>query len=62
MPDNKAYEKIANKLADIHEKFTEIEQIANVINIYTKENCYEMIPLVNILDTKINDASKIFES
>lgn len=62
MSNNKTYEEIANKLAYIHDKFTEIEQIATVINIYTKENCYEMIPLVNILNTKIKDASKIFES
>lgn len=49
------YNKIANKLANIADKFLEMESIVKTINIWVKENDYELIPLMKILNNKIED-------
>ena len=37
MKDNENYNKIANKLANIDDKFIEIESIIKMLNIWVKE-------------------------
>ncbi len=59
MKDNENYNKIANKLANIDDKFIEIESIIKMLNIWIKENNYELIPIMNILNNKINDLVQI---
>lgn len=59
MKDNKNYNKIANKLANIDDKFIEIESIIKMLNIWVKEKDYELIPVMNILNNKINDLVQI---
>ena len=56
MKDNENYNKIANKLANIDDKFIEIESIIKMLNIWVKEKDYELIPVMNI---KINDLVQI---
>jgi|InofroStandDraft_1065614.scaffolds.fasta_scaffold00001_451 hypothetical protein len=59
MKDNENYNKIANKLANIDDKFIEIESIIKMLNIWVKEKDYELIPVMNILNNKINDLVQI---
>ncbi len=59
MKDNENYNKIANKLANIDDKFIEIESIIKMLNIWIKEKDYELIPIMNILNNKINDLVQI---
>ncbi len=49
------YNKLANKLVNITDKFLEMESIVKTINIWVKENDYELIPLMKILNNKIED-------
>lgn len=61
MQNNNDYNRIANKLAYINDKFNEIESIVKMLNIWVKDKDYELIPIINILNNKINDITKIFE-
>lgn len=61
MQNNNDYNRIANKLACINDKFNEIESIVKMLNIWVKDKDYELIPIINILNNKINDITKIFE-
>ncbi len=54
--------KIANRLIELEDKFVEIKSIAKILNIWIKENDYELIPVINMLDDKINEAEKIFNT
>lgn len=56
------YNKIANKLANIADKFLEMESIVKTINIWVKENDYELIPLMKILNNKIEDMAGAINS
>ena len=57
---NNDYNKLANKLAYIDDKFTEIQSIVKILNIWVKEKDYELIPVINLLNNKINDTAEIF--
>lgn len=59
MPDNNDFQLILNKLTALENKFIEIESIAKILNLWAKENDYELIPLINMLNNKMNDAAKI---
>lgn len=53
------YDKLANKLIDIEDAFSEIQTITGMINIWIKENDYQLIPIMNMLNEKINNVSEI---
>ncbi len=59
MVDEEMYNKIANKLANITDKFLEIEPVTRTITLWAKENNYELIPLIKILNAKMKDISDI---
>ncbi len=59
MRNNNDYKIIANKLIALEDKFNEIESITKILNIWVKENNYELIPIINMLNNKMNDAAKI---
>ncbi len=61
MQNNNDYNEIANKLAYINDKFNEIESIVKMLNIWIKDKDYELIPIINILNSKLNDITKILE-
>ncbi len=61
MKNSKDYDKIANKLAAVDGKFAEIKFLVKTLNIWIKENNYELIPIINILNSKINALVKILE-
>ena len=61
MKNSKDYDKIANKLAAVDGKFAEIKILVKTLNIWIKENNYELIPIINILNSKINALVKILE-
>ena len=52
MPDNDDFQLILNKLTALEDKFTEIESITKILNLWAKENDYELIPIVNMLNNK----------
>jgi hypothetical protein len=59
MPDNDGFQLILNKLTALEDKFTEIESITKILNLWAKENDYELIPIVNMLNNKMNDVARI---
>lgn len=61
MQNNNNYNEIVNKLAHINDKFIEIESIVKMLNIWVKEKDYELIPIINILNNKMNDITKILD-
>ncbi len=61
MQDKAFQNDIINKLINIEDKFIEIESIVKMINIWVKEKDYELIPILNILNDKIDDVSKIIK-
>lgn len=62
MPEYAEYDKIANKLAHIEDKITDIEKIAKTLDIWIKENDYELIPIAKMLNNKINEAITVIKS
>lgn len=62
MYNKKDYNNIANKLAIIEDKFLEIKKISNVIEIWVKNNDYELIPIVNMLNEKMSSMAEIFNN
>lgn len=61
MQDVTFHDKIINKMINIEDKFIEIESIVKMINIWVKEKDYELIPIINILNEKINSAAEIIK-
>ncbi len=61
MPDMTEFNNLANKLVNIEDKITDIEQIAKMLDIWSKEKDYELIPLINMLNNKINDTMEIIK-
>lgn len=55
------YDKLANKMICIDDKFSEIEPLIKTLNIWVKENYFELIPVINILNCKINDMAEIIK-
>ncbi len=58
--DEEMYNKIANKLTVAADKFLEVESIVKIVNIWVKENDYELIPVIKMLNAKIADLNRIF--
>jgi len=59
MQNNNDNNYIINKLIHVDDKFMEIESIIKIINIWVKERDYELIPVVNILNDKVNELIRI---
>lgn len=59
--DNKTFNKIANKLVAIDDKFSEIESIAKMITIWVKDRDWELIPAIELLNSKISDVNEIIK-
>lgn len=55
--ENKKYDKLVNKILDIEDKCTELNKIIKVLDIWIKENGCEMIPVMNILNNKMNEVT-----
>lgn len=51
--------EIANKLIEIDDKFSEIEILIKTINFWVKERDYELIPILDMLNSKICAMAKI---
>ena len=49
MKNSKDYDKIANKLAAVDGKFAEIKFLVKTLNIWIKENNYNLIELGDII-------------
>ncbi len=62
MPAQTEYDKLANKLVHIEDKITELDKIAKTLNIWIKENDYELIPIAKMLDNKLKEVIKIIEN
>lgn len=56
MPNN----DVINKLLAVEDKFTEIQSIVTMLNIWVKEKDYELIPIMNILNNKMDDLVNVF--
>lgn len=61
MQDKASQDNIIDKLINIEDKFIEIESIVKMINIWVKERDYELIPILNILNDRINSISEIIK-
>ena len=57
--DTEIHNKLINKIICIEDKFLEIESVSKTVCIWAKENDYELIPIVKILDNKIKEMAKI---
>ena len=44
MADDNDFQMVLNKLVALEDKFSEIKSITKVLNIWIKENDYELIP------------------
>lgn len=53
------YNKLANKLLIVEDKFYEIQPIVRTIDIWAKENDYELIPIIKILNNKMKGLTEI---
>lgn len=52
------YNNLANKLIEIEDKIIEMETIIKMLNIWIKDNNYELIPIIKILNEKFNAITK----
>ena len=52
MADDNDFQMVLNKLVALEDKFSEIKSITKVLNIWIKENDYELIPIINMLNGK----------
>lgn len=59
--NDEIYNEMINKLVNIEDKFQEIKSIARVLSLWVKENAYEIIPIMNILNDRIQNMAEIIE-
>ena len=59
MANNSDYNVVINKLLALEDKLMEIKSIAKILNIWVKENDYELIPIINMLNNKMDAAAKL---
>ena len=59
MADDNDFQMVLNKLVALEDKFSEIKSITKVLNIWIKENDYELIPIINMINGKIDDMTRI---
>lgn len=59
MADDNDFQMVLNKLVALEDKFSEIKSITKVLNIWIKENDYELIPIINMLNGKIDYMTRI---
>ena len=62
MSKDAEYNRLVIKLADIEDKVLDINKVAQMIEIRVKDNDYELIPIVKILNNKVKTALKIIEN
>lgn len=55
------YNKVIKKLISVEDKIVDIDKIAKMLNIWVKDNNYEQIPIMNMLNGKIKEALKVIE-
>lgn len=55
------YNKVIKKLISIEDKIVDIDKIAKMLDIWVKDNNYELIPVMNMLNGKIKEALKVIE-
>ena len=56
--NNNDYNNLANKLITIEDKIIEAETIIKMLNIWIKDNYYELIPVMKILNEKFGEITK----
>lgn len=56
--NSNSYNNLANKLIEIEDKIIEMETIIKMLNIWIKDNNYELIPIIKILNEKFNAITK----
>ncbi len=61
MANDTEFNRLAIKVANIEDKISDIDKIAKMLDIWIKENNYELIPIMNMLNDKINDAINIIK-
>lgn len=62
MADDVEFNRLAIKVANVEDKILDIEKITKILNMWAKENDYELIPMIKMLNNKVKDALKIIES
>ncbi len=61
MANDAEFNKLAIKVANIEDKILDIDKITKILNMWAKENDYELIPIVKMLNDKVKTALKIIE-
>lgn len=61
MANDAEFNKLAIKVANIEDKILDIDKITKILNMRAKENDYELIPIVKMLNDKVKTALKIIE-
>lgn len=61
MANDAEFNKLAIKVANIEDKILDIDKITKILNMWVKENDYELIPIVKMLNDKVKTALKIIE-
>lgn len=49
MANDAEFNKLAIKVANIEDKILDIDKITKILNMWAKENDYELIPIVKML-------------
>lgn len=59
--NNDDYNSLANKLISIEDTFNDIRTITNMIDMWIRKNDYQLIPIMNMQNEKINNVSEIIK-
>lgn len=59
--NNDDYNSLANKLISIEDTFNDIRTITDMIDMWIRKNDYQLIPIMNMLNEKINNVSEIIK-
>lgn len=59
--NNDDYNSLANKLISIEDGFNDIRTITDMIDMWIRKNDYQLIPIMNMLNEKINNVSEIIK-
>jgi len=61
MANDVEFNRLAIKVASIEDKIYDIDKIAKMLDIWVKDNNYELIPVMNMLKDKIKETLVIIE-
>lgn len=59
MSNEVEYNKVIKKLISVEDKIVDIDKIVKMLDIWVKDNNYELIPIMNMLNGKIKDILRI---